>query len=79
MLATDLPQAAGDTSIHTVILGPAIPAAWGGGSVKGFRLRGGGSVDFEWDTTGSVTQATLNGRELPLVVVDRDGVILITL
>ncbi|OQE36945.1 hypothetical protein PENCOP_c011G05187 [Penicillium coprophilum] len=76
MLATDLPQAFGDTSTHQVILGPAIPSAWGLGSVKGLKLRGGGSVAFKWDENGKVTEATLDGRSLPLVVFDRDGHVL---
>ncbi|KXG52199.1 Six-hairpin glycosidase [Penicillium griseofulvum] len=76
MLVTDLPQAFGDTSTHKVILGPAIPSAWGGGSVKGLKLRGGGSVAFKWDGKGKVTEATLDGRSLPLVVYDRDGHVL---
>jgi alpha-L-fucosidase 2 len=76
MLVTDLPQAFGDTSTHKVILGPAIPSAWGGGSVKGLKLRGGGSVSFKWDGKGKVTEATLDGRSQPLVVYDRDGHVL---
>lgn len=46
ILIRDLPQVHGDESMHTVLLGPAIPSSWGGGSVYGVQLRGGGSVDF---------------------------------
>ncbi|KAJ5371889.1 Six-hairpin glycosidase [Penicillium concentricum] len=76
MLATDIPQAFGDTSTHRVILGPAIPSAWGLGSVKGLKLRGGGRVAFKWDSNGKVTEATVDGRSLPLVVFDREGKVL---
>ncbi|OQE07116.1 hypothetical protein PENVUL_c015G05694 [Penicillium vulpinum] len=76
MLATDIPQSFGDTSAHKVILGPAIPSAWGSGSVMGLKVRGGGSITFKWDGNGKVTEATIDGRSLPLVVYDRDGGIL---
>ncbi|KAK5125244.1 hypothetical protein LTR85_000920 [Meristemomyces frigidus] len=73
MLVVDLPQLVGDTTVRTVVLGPAIPAAWANGSVKGLRLRGGGSVNFSWDTHGLVTEATLSGRQSALMVVNKDG------
>ncbi|KAJ5819788.1 hypothetical protein N7474_005379 [Penicillium riverlandense] len=44
----------GDGKKRVVVLGPAIPAAWKGGRVRGLRLRGGGSVDFSWDDKGIV-------------------------
>lgn len=58
MLVVDLPGGVGEED-RTVVLGPAIPAAWGNGSVKGLRIRGGGVVDFEWDESGLVTAKTL--------------------
>ena len=77
MLVVDLPLRYSQREVaRTVVLGPAIPTAWGGGSVAGLRLRGGGSVDFTWDETGLVTNATLKGRTKPLVLADRSGRIL---
>ncbi|KAI1435950.1 glycoside hydrolase family 95 protein [Xylaria sp. CBS 124048] len=58
MLVVDLPQPHGVKGTRTVVLGPAIPIAWGGGSVAGLRIRGGASVDFQWDEDGVVTKAT---------------------
>ncbi|KAI1176086.1 Six-hairpin glycosidase-like protein [Nemania sp. FL0916] len=58
MLVVDLPLPYGAKDARTVVLGPAIPAAWGPGSVAGLRIRGGVSVDFEWDENGVVTKAT---------------------
>ncbi|WYZ46220.1 hypothetical protein EsH8_IX_000445 [Colletotrichum jinshuiense] len=58
MLVVDLPlphDSAAEARI--VVLGPAIPARWGGGSVKGLRVRGGWVVDFGWDESGLVTEA----------------------
>lgn len=59
MLVVDLPLPyQGGSRVRTVVLGPAIPVAWGGGSVAGLRIRGGISVDFAWDRNGIVTKAT---------------------
>ncbi|KAK4235693.1 Six-hairpin glycosidase-like protein [Achaetomium macrosporum] len=77
MLVVDLPLPyAKRMETRTVVLGPAIPSRWGNGSVRGLRLRGGGSVDFEWDANGLVMSATLKGREKPLRVVNKIATVL---
>ncbi|KAF2756591.1 glycoside hydrolase family 95 protein-like protein [Pseudovirgaria hyperparasitica] len=73
MLMVDLPQRHGELGVRTVVLGPAIPVSWVGGSVKGLRLRGGGQVDFDWDNEGIVRSAVVTGREKPLRVVNKIG------
>jgi alpha-L-fucosidase 2 len=73
MLIVDLPVAFADNSTRTVVLGPAIPESWAGGSVKGMRLRGGGAVDFAWDEQGMVNSAKVVGRKTPLRLVNKDG------
>ncbi|KAL4929709.1 glycoside hydrolase family 95 protein [Aspergillus undulatus] len=76
MLVVDLPVAGpvgsgsrsgsdadGNSTVErTVVLGPAIPSAWGNGSVKGLRLRGGGRVDFGWDAAGVVDWVNIRSR-----------------
>jgi alpha-L-fucosidase 2 len=76
MLITDLPVPAASSATQTVLLGPAIPAAWAGGSVSALRLRGGGSVDFSWDNNGLVTKVTLKDRSAPISIVNMDGKVL---
>lgn len=76
MLIVDLPGRFGDEDTRTVVLGPAIPAAWAGGHVKGLRLRGGGSVDFGWDEDGTVNSAKLNGKTMHVRVVNKIGAVL---
>jgi alpha-L-fucosidase 2 len=76
MLVVDLPKAFGDKGKRSVVLGPAIPASWAGGSVKGLRLRGGGSVDFGWDAEGLVTTAKIRDRRAPVRVVDKHDKVL---
>lgn len=73
MLVVDLPNAAGDISTRTIVLGPAIPAAWVGGSVTGLTLRGGGTVDFTWDDQGIVTKAEVKNRSASLRIVNKGG------
>ncbi|KAH8816788.1 glycosyl hydrolase family 65, N-terminal domain-containing protein [Xylogone sp. PMI_703] len=78
MLVVDLPTLGTENGEkRTVVLGPAIPAAWGGGSVKGLRVRGGGIVDFKWDGNGVVTSASLINRESPLLIINRNGQVLV--
>jgi alpha-L-fucosidase 2 len=47
---------------QVVILGPAIPATWGAGHMRGLRLRNSGTVDFWWNDDGVVTTARLSNR-----------------
>jgi alpha-L-fucosidase 2 len=49
VLAVDLAMLSSDSGVYTIVLGPAIPASWGGGQVHGLRLRGGGYVELQWD------------------------------
>jgi alpha-L-fucosidase 2 len=76
MLVLDTPSAFGDDAMRTVVWGPAIPEAWAGGKMKGLRLRGGGSVDFECDKQGVATNAQLHGRSTPVRLIDRNGKLL---
>ncbi|GAB7356367.1 hypothetical protein MBLNU459_g7152t1 [Dothideomycetes sp. NU459] len=76
MLVVDLPVAvdADVGAARTVVLGPAIPSAWGGGGVKGLRVRGGGVLDFGWDADGLVDRASwaVEGKTA-VRVVNKDG------
>jgi alpha-L-fucosidase 2 len=79
MLVTDLPVPTASKATHTVLLGPAIPSAWAGGSVENLRLRGGGMVDFSWDDNGLVTTATLHdssSRSEAISIVNKAGKVL---
>jgi alpha-L-fucosidase 2 len=60
MLIRDLDRASNDTRPQAVLLGPAIPAAWGGGHVENVRLRGGGAISFGWNSEGTVISCKLN-------------------
>ncbi|KAF2090379.1 glycoside hydrolase family 95 protein [Saccharata proteae CBS 121410] len=71
MLVVDLPGS------EVVVVGGAIPSRWGGGSVKGLRLRGGGQVDFEWDDDGVVVAASVSGRDRNLKLVNKQGVVFV--
>ena len=71
MLVTDLPRT------DALILGPAIPAAWGGGSVEGLVVRGGGVLNFSWNVQGRVTKAAWKVTGRPRTVVNRDGTVLL--
>ena len=76
MLVVDLPRANGNDGPRTLVLGPAIPATWGGGSVKGLRLRVDGSVDFSWDIDGLVTEVKVEDMGCDIRLVDRSGMVL---
>ena len=76
MLVVDMPRLSDASGVRTVVLGPAIPAAWGNGSVKGLRLRGGGVVDFSWDADGLVTAASLSGSREYVKCLDKNGKLL---
>ena len=77
MLIHDLPQAHGEQSVHTVLLGPTIPSSWGGGSVSGLQLRGGGYVNFSWDSDGVVQEASVHGRIKALKMMNAKGKVMV--
>ncbi|RAL12336.1 glycoside hydrolase family 95 protein [Aspergillus homomorphus CBS 101889] len=64
--------------VQEVVLGPAIPGAWGNGEIKGVRLRGGGRVNFRWDAAGVVSSCRFDsaGRKSSMAkvrFVGKDG------
>lgn len=84
MLVVDLPLAhdhsetlADGGGKRTIVLGPAIPPRWGGGNVRGLRIRGGGVVDFEWDDQGIVTAASVTRSRTHVVLVNGHGRVLV--
>lgn len=75
MLVVDLPFAHDVSADQTrdVILGPAIPETWAGGSVEGLRIRGGGVVDFSWGDDGVVTEASVRGSKTKVRLLNVNG------
>lgn len=71
MLVVDVEEVGMGGDERTVVLGPAIPKEWGNGSVKGFRIRGGGAVSFGWDADGKVSW--VKGDNEGVRFVDKDG------
>lgn len=51
----------GETLIEVL---PALPSRWQNGSVKGFRARGGHTVDFTW-RNGKVVNVSVHGGSTP--------------
>lgn len=76
-LVVDNPLENGGEEGRVVVLGPAIPAAWGAGEVKGLRLRGGGIVNFEWDEGSVVTGAYTTDRTKTITIVNKEGKVLV--
>lgn len=80
MLVVDLPEGLSEDvgeRVRSVVLGPAIPRAWGGGRVGGLRIRGGGVLDFGWDGEGIVVWARWVVQSMTEVrVVNKKGVVL---
>ncbi|KAG9858985.1 glycoside hydrolase family 95 protein, partial [Aureobasidium melanogenum] len=68
MLVVDIEE------LGMVVLGPAVPREWAGGSVKGLRIRGGGSVEFAWDGEGVVQWAKCT--DVKRKVVNLEGTVL---
>ncbi|CEJ54209.1 hypothetical protein PMG11_00529 [Penicillium brasilianum] len=75
MLVVDLPldSSSSESARRTVVLGPAIPKTWAGGSVQGLRLRGGGRVDFSWDDHGVVDKVQADGLAENVHLVNVQG------
>lgn len=46
----------------TITLAPAVPEAWWGSKVVGYKLRGGGEVSFSVSKQGKVENVVLKGR-----------------
>jgi alpha-L-fucosidase 2 len=75
-LVVDNPLEDGSEKGRVVVLGPAIPTSWSPGEVKGLRLRGGGTLDFQWDATGTVAGAHVTGRTASIILVNKAGKVL---
>ncbi|KAF2402904.1 glycoside hydrolase family 95 protein-like protein [Trichodelitschia bisporula] len=62
MLVVDLPLSYNDNGPRGVVLGPAIPARWGPGTVKGLRIRGGTILTMSWNARGLVDKVSITKR-----------------
>jgi alpha-L-fucosidase 2 len=73
MLVYDVPSQQERQGKRTVVLGPAIPARWGPGAVKGLRIRGGTVVDMEWNSRGVVSKLSVQTRGEPVAFYSKEN------
>jgi alpha-L-fucosidase 2 len=73
MLIVDMPAPLNMKGKRNVILGPAIPARWGPGKVRGLRVRGGTTLDMEWNNRGVVGRVSITKRGEGCVFYSKEG------
>lgn len=64
MFVHDLDVGYGDQGkTKTIVLAPAVPEAWRGSKIAGYKLRGGGEISFSVSAQGKVENVVLKGRK----------------